>query len=425
MNRQLEQECDVIVIGGGVSGICAAIQSALAGAKTILVERTGRLGGTLVNAMIDFPGLFHAWGRQVIAGIGWDLVVATCEESGQSLPDFSQKPERHWHHQVRISGGLFSLLADEAALKSDVVLQYHTMVAGVEESASGVIVDLCTKTGLKQAKAKYLIDCTGDANAVVLAGGQLRIPGETQPATLSCRASGYNIAALDRDALQQAAAVAVVAGELRPEDLSFSPVTANPAGWLGEHGNNSNHLYGINAVDSEGRSRLESAAAASVLRAYRFLRKQPGLETLSIDTLSAECGVRETATIVGRETITVEDYLDGKVWGDALCYSFYPVDLHDKNTGLNKKGLTEGVVPTIGRGALLPKGLRRLIAAGRIVSSDRLANSALRVQASCMAMGQAAGAIAALSSLQGVEPDCLDLLEIRALLKKHGAIIPV
>jgi hypothetical protein len=82
------------------------------------------------------------------------------------------------------------------------------------------------------------------------------------------------------------------------------------------------------------------------------------------------------------------------------------------------------VVPTVPRGALLPEGSRNFLVAGRCLSSDRLANSALRVQATCMATGQAAGAMAALSAAKGADPEQLSLADVHALLREHGAIVP-
>ncbi len=98
-----------------------------------------------------------------------------------------------------------------------------------------------------------------------------------------------------------------------------------------------------------------------------------------------------------------DDYVSGRQFRDAVAYSFYPIDLHDEH-GVRPKPLADGVVPTLPMGALIPRGSRNLVVAGRCVSSDRLVNSALRLPGSCMAMGQAAGAAAA--------------------LVEHGAIVP-
>ena len=121
--------------------------------------------------------------------------------------------------------------------------------------------------------------------------------------------------------------------------------------------------------------------------------------------------------------ITVHDYTSGRVFDDALSYSFYPIDLHDEK-GVVPRHLKHGTVPTIPRGALIPKGSKNIMVAGRCVSSDRLANSAARVQASSMGMGQAAAVTAVLAARLKTTPGEVPLEEIHAELKKHKAIVP-
>jgi hypothetical protein len=139
--------------------------------------------------------------------------------------------------------------------------------------------------------------------------------------------------------------------------------------------------------------------------------------------LQPETGFRESYRIEGETMITVNDYTSGRLFDDAISYAFYPVDLHTK-TGVRPKPLTPGKVPTIPLRALIPKGSRNIIVAGRCVSSDRLANSGLRVQASCMGMGQAAGVAATLAAKAGTSPLDVPLSEIYAMLRQHGQILP-
>jgi hypothetical protein len=102
--------CDVLVVGGGTAGTIAAIQSARLGKKTILIESGSQLGGTTTTGGVSFPGLFHAWGRQIIKGIGWELVSECVQLNGDQLPDFSIIPNntsiRHWRHQIGINSAL-------------------------------------------------------------------------------------------------------------------------------------------------------------------------------------------------------------------------------------------------------------------------------------------------------------------------------
>jgi len=160
-----------------------------------------------------------------------------------------------------------------------------------------------------------------------------------------------------------------------------------------------------------------------VLRELLARRAQPGGENLQLVDLRHETAVRESWRIEGEYRITRDDIAGGQSFEDAVCYSFYPIDLHTEQ-GVNPVQLQPGVVPTVPLRALTPKGRRNFLVAGRSVSSDRLANSSLRVQASCMAMGQAAGAAAALAARAGISPLEVPLDGIRALLSQHGAVVP-
>jgi len=304
-------------------------------------------------------------------------------------------------------------------------LLLHSMLAAAEQDGDGWKVTVCTKSGLTEMQTKVLIDCTGDADVVAIAGLELNIPESCQPATQVCQASGYDVNSLDLAAIDRAFVEAVAAGEVEPEDGGWRIDQPAVSGWLRKGGRNANHVRCTDARDSLGRTKLEVEGRRGVYRLYHFLRKHPGLESLRIDYATPECGVRETATIMGKETVTLEDYSTGRKWDDAVCYSFYPIDLHGIDSHeWQAWPLKKGTVPTVPRGALLPRDSRNLIAAGRCISSDRLANSSLRIEATCMATGQAAGVMAALSARTGVEVESLDLAEIRAMLQDHGAIVP-
>lgn len=413
---------DVLVIGGGTAGTIASLQAARLGAKTILVEAGSQLGGTTTTGGVDFPGLFHAWGKQVIAGIGWQLVTATVELNSDQLPDFSKPTGRqHWRHQVRINGALYAALAEAACVQAGVQLRYYESPQTVDSIAGGWRVRLVGKGTIVDVTAKQLIDCTGSATAVGLAGFT-RLRDETrQPGTLIYRVGGYDLATLDPNhlkALQEKHAAAVKSNALKPTDINGSL-----AGWLGKGGESGNHVIGADGTTSESHTQANIAGRQALLRVLRFLKQEPALGLMQIERLQPEVGIRETYRIVGETTITVEDYESGRVFEDAVSHSFYPIDLHFEG-GVRPKHLNEGVVPTVPLRALIPKGSQNLIVAGRCVSSDRLANSALRVQASCMAMGQAAGVAAALAVRSGATPGKVPLASIRSELVNHGAIVP-
>jgi hypothetical protein len=372
-------EVDVLVVGGGTAGTIAAIQAARAGAKTLLVERGSKLGGTMTTGGVAFPGLFHAWGKQVIAGIGWELVKESLELDGGTFPDFSNIPKHHPEHQLKVNQFLYPLLAEEKCEQAGVKIAYYEFPQAISQTPEGWRVECVGFGTCRTVLCKQIIDCTGGATVVGLLGLPRLREEETQPGSMLFR--------LDKP---------YEAGRIGITDA----------------------LYILGADSSSSRS-----VTAANLRGRKDLLQKIRTSKKRLTHLQPEASFRESFRIVGETLITVDDYTSGKVFEDAVCYAFYPVDLHSKR-GVKPKPLAKGTVPTIPLSALVPKGSSNLIVAGRCVSSDRLANSGLRVQASCMAMGQAAGVAAALAAANNTTPFKVPLKEIHEMLRKHNAIIP-
>jgi len=371
---------DVLVVGGGTAGTIAAIQAARAGANTFLIERGSQLGGTMTIGGVSFPGLFDAWGQQIIAGIGWELVKKAVELDSGILPDFSKVPERHWQNQVQVNPFVYALLAEEMALEAGVTIAYYEFPLSVEETLTGWTVQSVGPGTSRRVECKQILDCTGGASVV----GMLDLPrlreDETQPGSLLYKLGG-----------------APSPGRKQLDQLYV-------------HGADSSTSLTLTKANMDGRRSL-----------LKLLREHKGHARLM--HMQPETAHRESCRIQGETVITVEDYTSGRVFEDALCYAFYPVDLHT-SSGVKPQPLPRNTTPTIPLRALVPKGSRNIMVAGRCVSSDRLANSGLRVQASCMAMGQAAGATACLAAQNNTTPLDVSLRQIRALLREHGAILP-
>jgi hypothetical protein len=375
---EITENVDVLVVGGGTAGAIAAIQAGRAGASVRLVERNSQLGGTMTTGGVAYPGLFDAWGKQVIAGIGWELVKESVEMDQGPLPDFTKVPQRHYQNQVFINQFLYAILAEEKCGKAGVQIAYYEFPQTVEKTDSGWEVE-CIGFGTKRrVRCKQIIDCTGGAEVVGLLGLPRLSEEERQPGSF-----------------------------LYMMDKAHEP------------GRNQIHRLYVHGADSTNSRTVTHANLTGRKSILEQLRKKGG----RLMHLQPETGFRESFRIVGETQISVNDYRDGKIFEDSICYAFYPVDLHTKS-GVKPEPLKPGKVPTIPLRALIPKSARNLLVAGRCVSSDRLANSGLRVQASCMGMGQAAGAAAALAAKAGTTPLEVPLKEIHGLLRQHGAIIP-
>ncbi len=409
---------DILVIGGGTAGVVAAIQAGRAGKKTVLVENGSMLGGTTTTGGVAFPGIFFAWGKQVIGGIGWEMVEETVALNDDKLPDFSVPHGRqHWKHQVRLNGPLYAMVVEDKCMEAGVELRFYETPAQVVQQKNGWKVTTVGKGTQTDIICNQLIDCTGNALAVSLAGFNLLREEEIQPGTLMFRIGGYTLTQLDMELITKEFNAAVDRGDLVKGEFR------NVRSLLRNAGDNVQHIVGADATTSVSHTVANIQGRASLLRTVKFLRTLPGLERLKVLDMQNETAARETYRIDSLYQITHEDYVTGRMFEDSVSYSYYPIDLHDAN-GVVPKHLEEGRIASIPLRALIPKGSRNLIVAGRCIGSDRLANSALRVQASCMGMGQAAAAAAVLAHTQGKTPADVTISDLRRLLTDHGAIVP-
>jgi choline dehydrogenase-like flavoprotein len=374
------QKADVVVVGGGTAGTIAAIQAARAGAKTVLIEHGSQLGGTTTVGGVAFPGLFHAWGKQVIAGIGWELVKKTVEMDGGTLPDFTKATQRHWQHQVLVNQYLYSVLAEEACIQAGVSIRYYEFPLAGEQTADGWMLESVGPGVRRRIACKQLVDCTGGADIAGMLKFERLREEETQPGSMLFK----------------------VGDAFHPGREQLQAV----------------YIHGADSSTSATRTQATIAGRQAMLRQ---IRKE--LAKKRLVQMQPEAAFRESYRIRGETVITHDDYVSGRKFEDAVCYAFYPVDLHTRQ-GVKPKPLAAGVVPTVPLRALVPKGSRNIMVAGRCVSSDRLANSGLRVQATCMAMGQAAGAAAALAAKRETTPAKVPFDELSRMLRDHGAIVP-
>ena len=405
---------DVVVIGGGPAGIGAALAAAKVGANTLLIERDCRIGGTTVQAKVTDMGLFHAWRKQIIAGPVWELVTGAVAEAGGTLPDFSKQEHDKWMEScVKVDPEIYSRLAEEMLRKSGVELMMNVEIVSIDSVDSG------WKVG--PVIGKQVIDATGNATVAALAGAD-RVKSSDdvrQPGSYFFWLSSKGLK-FDTDEVIQEFNKAVKSGELLPTD-----VHVGIAWFIRKGGGSGCYVPLADNSTPEARAETNRRGVEASERVLAFIRRQKGLENVEIIDRASEVGVRETYRVVGEKTITEEAYLAGYVHDDALAWSYWMVDQH--NAGKSSARLVfheKDRVGTVPLGAMLPKGVKNMLVVGRAVSSDHGANSALRVQASCMAMGQAAGVVAALAASRSCDPRDVSLVLARKRLTDIGHIVP-
>ncbi len=429
MKHSLDPHYDVIVSGGGVAGICAAIQAARAGASVLLVEASQQLGGNLTSAGIDWPGLFHAWGKQVIAGIGWELVEKCTNLDGNKLPDFS-KPTgpSHWFHQIIVSAPLFLLLAEETLAESGAELIYGSSISSAtRNSQGGWDISLTCQGDTHKVTCSQIIDATGNGDTSCRLGAAMLCESDHQPGSFRYTFSKPSPLLEVDEALIEAkynGALAngfLLTGDIRGGAKAVVGFLRNGVGFV-HNGSFANYVPSADNSTAILRTMTNMNGRAAALRVFRFLRSLGA--DIHFEYMSPEVGVRETRRVKGRIVISQDEYTSGRIWEDSLCYAFYPVDMHIAGKGVQPSHLKEGIVATVPLRALLPEGIDDLLVAGRCISADRGALSALRVEATCMATGQVCGAAAALAATRRCHPSELPVEDIKSLLRKHGAIVP-
>ncbi len=283
-NRTQEQPAtesvDVLVVGGGTAGAIAAIQAARAGARTMLIEMVGQLGGTTTTGGVAYPGLFHAWCRQVIAGIGWELVHKSVQLDTGILPDFSKPPRVHHLHQIHVNGPLYAALLEEAFLEAGGRLHYYELARTVRPVETGYELELTGRESGRRVVCKQLVDCTGDANLIGKLGLPRRREKNTQPGTMMFELGDCDVTKLDADLIEQRYREALRDKKLLPGDV------ANPktrfVDFLRGRGPNAQHVLGADGSTSAGKTRANIAGRQSVLRLLRFARSLPGCEKIRL-----------------------------------------------------------------------------------------------------------------------------------------------
>lgn len=404
------------------------MQAGRGGLNTALFEHFAMPGGTLTvlgsNSIDQFSNPHRpAGGRQIIAGIGWEFVRELERRGFAEIPDMDAPYRVHWQYGVKVNPIAAAQCMDDFLLEAGVHLFYRQGIVAVETSdtPSGIRVDaviVTTKDGPVRHRARFFIDCTGDGDLCAWAGAEYQIGESLQPGTIRLYpggdASGSKLAMADR---------------IWQEQVTKSPELANMlcAGrfedFLRSGGDNTNHVCGLNTANSDNRTLVEIRSRRDQVRLLSALKESGA--PVRVLASAPESAARESRRILGDAYMTGEDYLAKHIYEDAVCYTYWFIDIHRENQASEIVYLQDEKTPTIPLGAMRPRRLMNVYVAGRCVSSDRSANSAIRVKASCMAMGQAAGAAVVRAVRRGdADTRSTDISELRAYLTEQGAIVP-
>ena len=453
----LNQAWDVIVVGGGVSGVTAATAAACNGAKTLLIEKDGSLGGTMTMCLVGPMMTFHSATEQVVKGLAQEVVdrlVAMRASPGHILDTTGYVATVTPFHVEALR-----LVCQRMVLESGAEILFHGRVVDAVTSGSA-LTGVVVQRRIEQVTlaAKVVIDATGDADVAFKAGAACEIgrpvDGLVQPVSLMFKVGNWDkqaftayvvdhpeVLRLSRqgvDAYKREPLVAVAGfGEVLQEAIAageLGNLQREHVLFFNTHRSdevvvNMSRITRVNPVDSASLTRAELEGREQVALIMAFLRRRiPGFGSARIEAVGARVGIRESRRIVGEVQMTAEDVISGRMWPDAIARSAYPIDIHSPiggadpdDQGLQDDFLGKGVTYGIPYRALVPEKLDGLLAAGRCISTTAEAHGATRVSPTCMAFGQAAGAAAALAVKASVAPRAVDVGSLQQLLVSQGA----
>lgn len=413
-------ECDVLVVGGGSAGSSAAVAAARSGARVILLERYGFLGGTGAAVLDTFYGFFTPGSaeKKVVGGIP-DEVVRGLERRGALL----RRPNTYGAGAgLTYDPETLKVVWDELVSGAGVRVLFHTYFADVIREGArvrGAIVG--TKRGLRAILAKAVVDASGDADVCARAGAPFEDAGALGIAqSLTTTFKVINVDVARAKAFPKKELWALMAGA-QGYDLPRKEGSAHVTPLEGVMVANMTRVAGVDATDPDALSSAEMEGRRQALEYLRFLREQvPGYERAELGGLSVQIGVRETRRIKGEYWITREDVLSARKFPDAIAQCGAPIEEHHAGGDTRWEYLPDGETVDIPYRALLPQELENVIVAGRCLSASHEAHASIRSIGQCLAMGQAAGLAAALAKgdVRGV-----DVGELRTRLLEMGAVL--
>jgi hypothetical protein len=428
-------EYDVVVLGGGPSGIMAATAAARKGASVLLVEHYGFLGGMGTAAGVtSFCGLHanvHGTIRQVVHGLVDELLAGMRALNGLNEPHvlFGGKIAAQAYDNAA-----FKVAADELVTGSGAKLLFHAHATGVSMRDDGAIDALLveTKSGRRAVRGRIFIDASGDGDLAAQAGAPFE-KGTTgydmlYPSTMF-RVNGVDPVRAG-DAwnhfgrwMEEAAAK----GRVFPRKTPIIRPQKNPTEWRANVTQLANaDGTPIDCTDAAQLSLAEVEGRRQIVDFHRFLRESaPGFENCYLLEIAPQVGVRETRRIVGPYQLTESDVLECASFSDTIGVNGWPIEAHvagDVVFKFQQIPQSRGYNHLPFR-MLLPQGVTNLMVAGRCASMTHMGQSAARVSGACFVMGQAAGTAAVQVLGDKVAPSAIDIPNLQRQLARDGAFL--
>jgi glycine/D-amino acid oxidase-like deaminating enzyme len=431
---ELAAETEILIIGGGPAGIAAATAAARCGARVMLLEKYGFLGGMGTAAMVtNFCGLhanINGSVQQIVRGVADDILERLDNLDGLREP-----------HPVRAKGGghdvaaqaydtsAYKMATDDLLLSAGVDIRFHTFAVDVLMDGAQIDAVLIeTKSGRKAIKAEVFIDCSGDGDLAYWSGAEC-VKGDDN-GFMAYPTTMFRVANVDDDKVHNEGKPnlsALIEAAAKDYNLPRKTGVLGSQPHAGEWRVNLTQISRdgdpIDGSDWNDLGFAETEGRRQSQEYFRFLKDcVPGFENSYLLETAPQVGIRETRRIIGEHILSEDDILSCRDFKDSIGCNGWPLEQHLKGsakwTFLGGRGYHQ-----IPFGTTLPKGVDNLLVAGRCASTTPEGQASLRVSGPCFAMGQAVGTAAELARRSGVTPKEIDIKALQHRLVSDGAFI--
>lgn len=416
---------NLVVVGGGLTGVAAAVSAAREGMSVLLVEKSGCLGGAASNCLVypfmpywtKLPGSKAGENKKYLSqGIFKEIK----ERNDKYVSDCNEK---------EFNSEYLKIVLDDMTAQAGVEVLFHSVVYGVKTSGRQITaVEITSKGQNIIAQADFFVDATGDGDLFYLAGCDYQLgrdsDGFCQPMTTCFRMSGVDLDLFteDRPRLQQLYKEKQAKGELinpREDILVFFGVGEDVLHF------NSTRVVKLDPTNPFEISRAEVLARRQIHELISFLKENSkAFDESALISIAVNIGVRESRKLKGMHVLTADELIACTRFEDSIALGNYDIDIHSPTgTGTSHRYFAEGEYYTIPYRSLLPKEYDNLLVAGRCISATHEAQASVRIMPICCCLGEAAGTAAAIAFNSGKNAHTVDIKAVQNKLTANGAVL--
>ncbi len=412
---------DLIVVGGGLTGVAAAVSATREGVKTLLVERAGWLGGAMSNSLV-FP--FMRWWTPKQGAPVKELSDGIFTEMRERLNRY-KTPDKKNHYDPEY----FKFMLDDMVEEAGVEVLYHATLCDVK-TEERIVKSLCfaVKSGRLELEADAFIDATGDGDLFAFAGCDFQLgrdgDGYCQPMTSCFRLYNIDLEKFREElpAMQDLYKQRQAEGKIinpRENLLVFFGIGEGVVHF------NTTRVIKHNPTDPFDVSKAETLARKQIYELVKLLKENfESCKNADIMSVAPDIGVRESRKLRGVHILTAQELKDCTKFEDSIALGNYDIDIHNPaGTGTSHYYFEDGTYYTIPYRSLLPKEFDNLLVAGRCLSATHEAQASVRIMPICATMGQAAGTAVSVMKQTGTNAHTVDVKQVQKVLEENGAAI--